>query len=130
MTESRSGREVIPAGEQPWFSFQHLVPIAKFLIQERGHGTLPKEESVVSFEWGFVRMNGLRCQLTHRITDEDWAAINERYVMPDNIGYRDGLIRDNVNSIDIEGIEAMVCEDGVVPIEEWEERQRAAGRMP
>jgi hypothetical protein len=86
MSHPDEPREVIPSGRQPFLSFQHLVPIARFLIEERGHGFMPKDETLVTFEWGFVRLNGLRCRVTHRVTDEDWAAINERFVLPDTIG--------------------------------------------
>lgn len=116
-------REVIPDGKQPLFSYRHLVPVAKFLIEERGHYPFPPSRSVVSFEWGFRRLNGLRCQLTRWITQDDWAAINERFVVPDTIGYNGGIIQDNLNYVYIEGFEQIMSEDGVIPIEEWEVRR-------
>lgn len=119
MTSTGDSREIIPGGEQPLFSYQHLIPIAKFLIEERGHMPIERPE-----KFGFIHAAGFRCELTRRITDEDWAAINRRFVLPDTIGYGDGLIRDNLNRMDIEGIEEMITEDGVIPIEEWEARQR------
>ncbi len=121
MTSTGDPREAIPSGRQPPFSYEHLFPIAKFLIEERGHLPLSRPE-----EFGFVRRNGFRSQLTRRITDADWAAINQRFALPDTIGYGDGLIRDNLNRMDIEGYDEIITEDGVISIEEWEARQRDA----
>lgn len=119
MTHTGDTREIIPAGEQPLFSWEHLLPIAKFLVEERGHMPLSRPEN-----YGFLQLNGFRCRLTRWITDEDWIAINQRFALPETIGYGDGLIRDNLNRIDIEGFDEIICEDGVIPIEEWEVRQR------
>ena len=119
VTGTGDTREIIPEGEQPLFSYQHLIPIARFLVEERGHVPLSRPE-----KFGFVKMNGFRCRLTRRITDEDWAAINQRFALPDTIGYGDGMIRDNLNRMDIEGYDEIITEDGVIPIEEWEARQR------
>jgi hypothetical protein len=127
MTSINDNREVIPAGEQPFWTWDHLIPIAKFLVQERGHGLLPKDPTITSYDWGFMQFNGLRCQVTRRITDDDWAAINERFVMPDNIGYGDNLIRDNINYIDIEGVERIITVDGPIPVEEYKDYEQKRG---
>lgn len=121
MTESESARVVIPGGEQPPFTFVHLYPIARFLIEERGHMPLAHPE-----RFGFVHMHGFQCRLARRITDDDWAAIRQRFVLPDTIGYHGGIIQDNLNRMQFIGFDEMITEDGVIPIEEWEARQRAA----
>ena len=121
MTTPDDNRETIPSGRQPPFSYEHLLPIARFLVEERGHMPIEQPEN-----FGFVHMDGFQCRLTRRITDEDWAAIKQRFVLPDTIGYGDGVIRDNLNWMEFLGIERVITEDGVIPIEEWEARQRDA----
>jgi len=114
-------REVISGEKQPPPWYTHLLPIAKFLVEERGH--MPIEEPE---EYGFVEgFDGYNCHLTHRITDEDWAAINERFELPKTIGFFQGLLRDNVNGIDIMGHDTIISDEGQIPIEEWEAQQRA-----
>ncbi len=125
MTGSGDTREIIPGGEQPLFSYEHLMPIARFLVEERGHMPLTRPE-----KYGFVQRNGFRCLLTRRITDEDWAAINQRFALPNTIGYAYGVIRDNLNSMEFEGYDEIITEDGVIAIEEWEARQRDATDRP
>jgi hypothetical protein len=44
--------------------------------------------------------------------------------MPDTIGYFDGRIRDNLHSIDIEGVERIITVDGPIPVDEYEEYER------
>jgi hypothetical protein len=115
MTE-QSEREVIPAGEQPGAGYRHLFPIARFLIEERGHMPLENPD-----RYGYVYgLGGGRFWFTRRITDEDWAALNERFVIPDNIGFFHGLMRDNDNHLDMMGFD--MIDD--VPAEEWEAQQR------
>jgi hypothetical protein len=76
--------------------------------------------------YGYVYgLDGPKFELTRRITDEDWAALNERFVMPDNIGFDRGLMRDNDNHVDMMGFDTMRSGGVLIPIEEWEERQRA-----
>jgi hypothetical protein len=121
MTTAPDGREIIPAGEMPEPGYQNLVPIAKFLIEERGHLPIDKPE-----KYGF-RMGD--CRLTRSITAEDWAAINERFVLPDHVAFMFGyLIRDGLNSIDILGFDTYTSLNGVQGIEGMEEeiRQRDA----
>jgi hypothetical protein len=114
MTEPRQ-REAIPSGEQPAPWYKHLLPIAKFLIEERGHMAIEKPE-----KYGCVYgLGGGKFRLTRRITDDDWAAINERFVMPDNIGFFNGLMRDNDNHVDMMGFDTI----GDIPAEEWEAKQ-------
>ena len=125
-TKVSDEREIIPAGEQPAPWFLHLRPITRFLITERGH--MPIEEVEDPEDWGFTQeMDGFECHLTHGITPEDWAAINERFVIPANVVYMFGLIRDQDNNIDIVGHDEITDRDGVIPIDVWEERQRAEG---
>ena len=123
MTDAQETREVIPSGRQPFRSFKHLVPIAKFLVQRRGHPLMPEDDMLDTYEWGFVDLNGIRCQLARRITAEDWAAINEHFVVPDTITYRNGQIRDNLHRIIMEGVDVMITVDGPVPIDEYLARQ-------
>lgn len=63
------------------------------------------------------------CQLTRTFTEEDWAAINERFVIPDNIVFYHGLIRDNANGVDMLGYDEVISMDGPLPAAEWEARQ-------
>jgi hypothetical protein len=121
MTTAPDGREIIPSGKQPAPWYHHMVPIAKFLIEERGHLPVDKPE-----KYGFY--NG-ECQLTRSITAEDWAAINEHFVIPDNIAFMFGyLIRDGVNGIDMLGFDTFQGLHGDKPVEVVEEeiRQRDA----
>jgi hypothetical protein len=119
MTEQQA-REVIPGGEQrpPWYL--HLLPVARFLVEERGHTPIEEPE-----EFGWTQdIDGFKCHLTHRITDEDWAAINERFELPNTIGYFHGLIRDNLNRVDMMGHDTIISDEGQIPIEEWEAQQK------
>ena len=112
-------REAIAAGRQPAPWYRHLLPIARFLIEERGHQAIERPD-----KFGFRQeMDGYECHLTRRITAEDWAAINDHFVLPENVVYIFGLIRDQTNNIDMVGHDEMVERDGVIPIEVWEERQ-------
>lgn len=114
MTEAPDDREVIPAGEQEFF-FEHLFPIARFLIQ-RGH--LPIEDRR---DYGFGGTGGgVVCALTHGLTDEDWAAVNERFVLPDNICFIYRVIRDSANHNDIQGVDFITHHGVATPIAEWE----------
>jgi hypothetical protein len=120
MSDISNSREIIAGGEQPLLSFEHLIPIARFLVEERGHMPLSSPETV-----GFVKRNGFRCLLTRRITEQDWAAVKDRFILPDSIGYHGGIIQDNLNRMQFEGYDEIITEDGVIPIEEWEARQQA-----
>lgn len=123
MSEKQEAREVVPAGKRNP-SWHHMVPIAKFLI-ERGHPPINYAERS-----GFApTQQGMKCRLGYWITDEEWAEINEVFVIPANIKYFDGMIRDSVNRVDIIGHEQVQCEDGVHHISVWEERERKAGRL-
>lgn len=116
-------REVIPGGPQE-FNFEHLIPIAKLLI-ERGH--LPIDEDS---KFGFSpTQGGMVCALTRKFSEEDWAAINDRFLLPANVVYFHGLIRDNTNWVDMLGWDEVTCLDGVQPVEVWEERERQTGRQ-
>jgi len=113
-------REVIPGGRRPPPWYDHLLPIAKFLVEARGHMAIENPE-----EYGFVQdHDGYNCHLTHRITDEDWAAINERFELPRTIRFFHGLIRDNDNNIDFLGHDTIISREGRIPIEVWEARQQ------
>ena len=50
-------------------------------------------------------------------------------MVPTNIAFFAGIIRDNINGVDIIGYNSVQDIDGVVPIEVWEERERKAGRL-
>jgi hypothetical protein len=118
MNTAPDGREIISAEKQPEPGYYHLIPIVKFLIEERGH--LPVEHPG---KYGFY--NG-DCQLTRSITAEDWAAINERFVVPPHIGFMFGyLIRDGLNHIDILGFDSFQDDDPIDVIED-EIRRRDA----
>jgi hypothetical protein len=45
--------------------------------------------------------------------------------VPDNIVYIFGRIRDQANGIEMVGFDTILDVDGEIPIEVWEERQRA-----
>jgi hypothetical protein len=113
-------REVIPAGEQPPPWYLHLIPLARFLVEERGH--MPLEEPD---EYGWFLENGMKCHLSRSITAEDWEAVNEHFVVPPNVVYIFGRIRDQVNKVEMIGFDTIIDLDGEIPIEVWEERQRA-----
>jgi hypothetical protein len=116
-------REVIPAGKQPMPWYRHLLPIGRFLIEERGHLPLERPD-----KFGFAqKFDGYKCELTRGITEEDWAALNERVVIPDNVVYIFNVIRDQMNGVEIVGFDEMEDPDGVIPIDVWVERQRAEG---
>ncbi|HEX3827889.1 MAG TPA: hypothetical protein VHV82_11520 [Sporichthyaceae bacterium] len=117
MNVAPDGREIIPAGKQPGPGYRHLIPIAKFLIEERGHLPLDQPQ-----RFGFH--NG-DCQLTRSITADDWAAVNERFVLPDHVGFFCGyIIRDYLNEIDILGFDTFQGLDGDQPVEVMEEEIR------
>lgn len=106
-------REVISGGRLRPLSWTHLVPTARFLIEERGHLPLYEPE-----RWGFTSSQaGGLFQLSRRITDEDWDAVQRRFVLPPNIVFYKGLIRDQDNGVTFLGVEELVGNDGVEPIE-------------
>ena len=118
---SNPTRPVIPEGEQEEV-YEHLFPIAALLI-ERGHVPIENPK-----EFGFcINPRDVVCQLTRRITAEDWHAINERFVLPDNIGYIQGIIRDIVNWVDIIGFDE-ISTDGVVESADDQTRSSGADR--
>lgn len=123
MGDKREAPEVVPAGKQNP-SWHHMVPIANFLIQ-RGHPPINYTERS-----GFTgTMQGMKCRLGYWITDEDWTEVNEAFVIPSNIRYFEGMIRDSLNRVDIIGHEHVTCEDGVQHISVWEELERRMGRL-
>jgi hypothetical protein len=114
-------REVIPSGRQPAPWYLHLIPVARFLIEARGHMPLERPE-----KFGFTQdYDGFKCHLSRNITEEDWVAINEHFVVPENLVYFLGRILDQDNSIELIGYDTIDDVDGEIPIEVWEERQRA-----
>lgn len=121
---SADGREVIPAGLQsrPWW--RHLVPMVRFLVEERGHLIINGPE-----KWGFVGMqSGYVCGLTRVITDDDWRALNDHFVIPENIGFIPGLIRDHENGCDIVGSDWIGPREGPQHVDDYEAKMRAEGR--
>ncbi|MGQ0463854.1 MAG: hypothetical protein ACT4QG_00895 [Sporichthyaceae bacterium] len=125
MTSTNDDREVIPGGRQKWPGWQHLKPLIRFLVEERGHLIMDWDEP-----WGVVpRAGGQDCALTRMITDEDWALLNERFVLPETIGYGAGFIRDSRNGVDISGYDWVAGLDGKNErIEPHEAELRATGR--
>jgi hypothetical protein len=89
-------------------------------VEERGHTPLEKPE-----EYGWIFENGMNSHLARGITPEDWEAINERFVVPANVVYIFGRIRDEANKLEVIGYDMIIDRDGEIPIEVWEERQRA-----
>jgi hypothetical protein len=121
--QQNDSREVVPPGKMNP-SWHHMVPIANFLI-ERGHPPINYAERS-----GFTGTRyGMKCRLGYWISEADCVAINEAFVVPPNIQYYQGLIRDNVNRVDITGHEEVTCEDGVQPVSVWADRERRAGRL-
>jgi hypothetical protein len=59
-----------------------MVPIAKFLIEERGHLPVDYPQDGFNANGG---PGGFTCYLTREITEADWEAINQRFVTPENI---------------------------------------------
>jgi hypothetical protein len=111
-------REIIPAGPVDGWSGKpgFMLPVVDFLI-ERGH--LPLAEDGES-----DRGPGNDRNLTRIINPSDWAAINKRFAMPDNITYLDGLIRDNANRCDVNGYDELTGLNGEITfIEIWEDEQ-------
>jgi hypothetical protein len=117
-------REVVQAGPVEPISWKHLYPIARFLVEERGHLPLYNPE-----KWG-LSGSPVSFQFSRRITEADWEAINRRFVIPDNIVYYapKGWIQDNVNRVYFEGNDKIIGLDGVEPIEIWEAEERALDR--
>lgn len=98
------------------FGYKHMIPIVKVLI-ERGH--LPTSNRP---KYGF-RGNGRKCHLTHALTDDDWTAVTDRYIIPENIVWRFGIIRDHENNVQIQGDDTIISGGKEMPIEEWMARQ-------
>ena len=120
----RDDREVITPGKVRPISWVHLVPIARFLIEERGHLPIHQPE-----RWGFTSgQSGGLFQLSRRITDEDWEALNGHFVLPPNIWFHKGLIRDQDNGVDFLGFDEVIGLEGVEPIEIWEAKELARPR--
>lgn len=68
--------------------------------------------------------------LARSFTEEDWAAINERFILPDNIVFLGGgVMRDSANRLDIIGFDEVQAPDGVISIDEWEEQKRPEGQL-
>ena len=76
-------------------------------------------------EYGWQLADGMQCLLARSITSEDWEAVNKRFVVPPNLVYIFGRIRDQSNGVEMIGFDTIVDVDGEIPIEVWEERQRA-----
>jgi hypothetical protein len=92
-------KRVVPGGRQV-FSTIHLEPVVEFLMT-RGHLPIHDPEDL-----GFlISTGGAVCQLTNRITPEDWEAINDEFQLPGNVKYWDGVIRDALNRVDIVGFD-------------------------
>lgn len=93
-------REPISGGEHT-FPNKRLYPIVQLLL-DRGHELV--WESRPDVKMGFVpQPDGYRCWVYGEITPEDWAAINEKFALPDSIVYFNGIIRDSLNWVDILG---------------------------
>lgn len=116
------GREVIPPAPPRFPRWKRLVPIARFLVQERGH--LPLYEPQ---RWGFTDTGSF--QFSRRITVADWEAINRRFELPPDFGFHEiGLIQDNETGVYFEGSDMIIGLEGAEPIEIWEAKERALDR--
>lgn len=110
------GRYIIAAGPMDGGD-RHLISLVEFLV-ERGHRPIVNQH-----DHGFFYLAGKRrCWLSRRITWETWQAITERFVLPDNIVLRPGVIADDANEVLIVGWNRVVLDDGLQPVEVWEER--------
>lgn len=117
MSEIQDQREELPPPPYQ-FGYRHLIPIVKVLMQ-RGH--LPIDERA---RYGFCPGQGMtKCHLTHPLTEEDWAAVTERFVIPEHIVWWNNVIRDQENGVQIQGDRIIIDVEGEVPIEEWMARQ-------
>lgn len=117
-----AGREVIPPAPKRPPRWRRLVPIARFLVEERGHLPLYEPE-----RWGFTAMGSF--QFSRRITRADREAINERFVLPRTFGFHEiGLIQDNETGVWFEGSDEIIGLNGLEPIEIWEAQERALSR--
>lgn len=113
MTDCQDQREPLPAPNRQ-FGYRHMYPIAKVLI-ERGHLPIDYRD-----KYGFCPSGmGRRCHLTHALTDEDWAAVTDRYILPENIVWRFGIIKDHQNRVQIQGDITIISGGQQIPIEEW-----------
>lgn len=108
MSGNSKGCVVIPAGRQ-CFTWEHLIPVAQLLI-ERGHLPLRRKDK----SGFFSTPGGVVCHLTRAITPDDWDAVADKFVIPDNLVYFRGLIRDNDNKVDMLGIEEISTSDGLM----------------
>jgi hypothetical protein len=120
---NKDGRVVIPGGRAAWPAWKHLVPIARFLVEERGHLPLYAPD-----RWGWSESGSF--QFSRRITQADWTALNEHYVIPPNIVFWEpkAWIQDNDNRIWFEGNDVIVGSNGPEPIGTFEAQERALDR--
>lgn len=115
------GREIIPPPPERPPRWKRLVPIARFLVQERGHLPLYEPE-----RWGFT--NG-SFQFSRRITEADWEAVQLRFDLQGSFGFHEiGLIQDNDTGVWFEGTDKLIELNGVEPIDVWEAEERALNR--
>jgi hypothetical protein len=68
-------------------------------------------------------------QFSRQITDSDWKALNQRFVLPPNLSFHKGLIRDNDNRVDFVGVDELIGLDGLEPVAVWEAKERALDRV-
>ncbi|MGQ0466220.1 MAG: hypothetical protein ACT4QG_12955 [Sporichthyaceae bacterium] len=124
MNDVRDHREELSAPNRK-FGYRHMIPIVQLLMR-RGH--LP----IGSWDrYGFVPGGSLiTCHLTYPLTEDDWAAVVERFVIPENIIWWNNVIRDQVNRLQIQGDRLILDVEGEVPIEEWAARQDWSGLPP
>jgi hypothetical protein len=47
-------------------------------------------------------------QFSRQITGADWKALNEHFVLPPNLWFHKGLIRDEVNRVDFVGVDELM----------------------
>jgi hypothetical protein len=66
-------------------------------------------------------------QSTHH--GSDWQALNRRFVIPPNIWFDQGLIRDQDNRVDLFGVDEVEGLNGLEPIDVWEAEERELDRV-
>lgn len=83
----------------PLAAWDHLIPIVQALI-DAGHQPIKNEE-----QYGFVEApHEWKCELYDPITLDDWQMLNEKFIIPENIFYTHGMVRDGAGWVDIYGV--------------------------
>ncbi len=78
---------------------RHLVPLVQELLA-RGNELITAPKPHDGFE---PTRDGWKCWLAYPITNDDWAALNEKFLIPPTIYHFAGAIRDSATWSDIIG---------------------------